>query len=264
MELLLDPMFRMPFFSGLLLAPLAALLGVYLRLRTEWLAALAYTQLAAAGGMLAVVLHLPVLAGALTAAVLTAGAKGLSGRTGNDHFALAFLLAWGVTLLLAGFSHHGSHMGTALLDGQLYFTGPAHLTAGLLLALAITLLLPWLHRPLLLGRLYPDHFDLNQQRGWHYGLMFDLLAVLTLAVCATAFGVMATFALVFIPPWLAWHLAVGWRQTLLLAMLLALGAYLAAFVLAIAVDQPFGPVLVVLLGLMAMLRLLPRRGMRRD
>lgn len=262
MELLLDPMFRVPFLSGLLLAPLAALLGVYLRLRTEWLAALAYTQLAAAGGMLAVVLHLPVLAGAITAALLTAGVKGLSGRSGNDHFALAFLLAWGLTLLLAGFSHHGHHVGAALLDGQLYFTGQAHLTAGLLLCFATFVLLPRLHRPLLLARLYPDHFGLNQQRSWHYSLVFDLLAVLTLAVCATAFGVMATFALVFIPPWLAWHLAVGWRQTLLLSMLLALAAYLAAFVLAMALDQPFGPVLVVLLGMLSMLRLLPRRGIR--
>lgn len=262
MDLLFDPLFRMPFFTGLLLAPLAALLGVYLRLRTEWLAALAYTQLAAAGGMLAVVLHAPVLAGALAAAIVTAVAKGLSGRSGNDHFALAFLLAWGLTLLLAGFTQHGHHVGATLLDGQLYFTGRTHLTAGLLLALSIVLLLPWLHRPLMLRRLYPDHFALNQQRGWHHGLLFDLMAVVTLAVCATAFGVMASFALVFVPAWLAWHLATGWRQVLSIAMLLALTAYLAAFALALILDQPFGPVLVVLLALMAPLRLCPRRSKR--
>lgn len=259
LELLFDPMFRLPFFSGLILAPLLALLGAYLRLRREWLSALAYTQIAAAGGMLAMVLHLPVLPLAMAVAALAAIGKGLSGRSGNDHFALAFLCAWGVAMLLAGLTAHGHHAGSMLLDGQLYFTGVGHVTAAVGLAAAAALLLPGLNRPLLTLHLFPDHFRLNQRRCWHYTLLFDLLAVTILAVSATAFGVMASFALVFLPSWIAWHLAVGWQQVLWLSMALATLAYLAAFVLAMASDQPFGPVLVVLLVLLSALRLWPRQ-----
>lgn len=258
LDLLFDPMFRMPFFSGLLLAPLLALLGAYLRLRREWLSALAYTQIAAAGGMLAMVLHLPVLPMAMAVAACAALGKGLTGKTGNDHFAMAFLLAWALAMLLAGLTRHGHHAGSTLLDGQLYFTGAGHLTAALLLTLAATLMLPWLNRPLLTLRLIPDHFAINRQRCWHYTLLFDLMTVAILAASATAFGVIATFALVFIPPWIAWHLAVGWRQVVMLSMALATAAYLAAFVLAITADQPFGPVLVVMLALLSGFRLWPR------
>ena len=37
-----DPLFAMPFFTGLVFAVLLPLFGAYLRLRDEWLAALAF------------------------------------------------------------------------------------------------------------------------------------------------------------------------------------------------------------------------------
>ena len=39
LDLLVDPLFRVPFLTGLLLAGLLPLIGMYLRLRGEWLAA---------------------------------------------------------------------------------------------------------------------------------------------------------------------------------------------------------------------------------
>ena len=85
-----------------------------------------------------------------------------------------------------------------------------------------------------------------------------MLVAVTLALSATAIGVMAAFALVFIPPWIAFRFAHGWRQTLLWSVGLGTLAYLVSFVAAIQVDQPFGPVLVAVLLLMAPVRALAR------
>jgi zinc transport system permease protein len=70
---------------------------------------------------------------------------------------------------------------------------------------------------------------------------------------------MAAFALVFVPPWLAFRFAHGWRRTLAWSAGLGLLSYLAAFATAIHVDQPFGPVLVVALLAVAPARAFARR-----
>ena len=53
--MLFDDLFLQPFLTGLGLAVLLPLLGCYLRLRDEWLAALTYAQVAAAGALAALV-----------------------------------------------------------------------------------------------------------------------------------------------------------------------------------------------------------------
>lgn len=254
LDLLFDPMFRLPFVTGLVLAPMAAVAGVYLRLRDEWLAALAYAQVAAAGGVLAVVLHAPVMAGALLAAAV-AVLKGLMTRAGNDHFALFILVGWAVALIAAAFTAHGDMVGKSLMDGQLYFTGWIQLVSVVLLFAGCALVTPWLSRRLLISRFYPDHFSANGIAAWRHHVLFDLIVVATVALATTTFGVMAAFALVFVPPWIAWALATGWRRVLLLSAVISVAAYLVAFVLAIVLDQPFGPVLVLCLGIMSLLRL---------
>ena len=92
-DLLFDPLFRVPFFTGLLLAGLLPLIGMYLRLRHEWLAALAFAQMASAGALLAMVAGWPMLAGGVLAAFLAALAKGLMARAGASAYALMMLLA---------------------------------------------------------------------------------------------------------------------------------------------------------------------------
>lgn len=254
LELLFDPMFRLPFLTGLLLAPMAAVVGVYLRLREEWLAALAYAQVAAAGGVIAVVVHAPVMLGALLAAGLVAIAKGVLARPGNDHFVMFVLLGWAVALVAAAFSAHGEMVGKSLMDGQLYFTGSAHLLAAGVLLVAGSVSLVWVTRKLLMDRFFPDHFSANGIPAWRHQVLFDLLVVATVAITTTAFGVMAAFALFFVPAWIAWGLARGWAAVLWLAAGIALVTYMMAFVVAMAVDQPFGPVMVLTLGAAALLR----------
>jgi zinc transport system permease protein len=240
----LDPLFRLPLLTGLLLAGLLPILGVYLRLREEWLAALGLAQLAGAGALSGVALGLPLLAGSALGAGLGATAKSLYRGLGNDAYALMILFGWCVTLLIAANAPHGEELGHAVSDGQLYFTGPAHTwIAGGLLAIGAALL-PWLSPRLLRARFFPDYYRANRIAEWRYHLAFDLLCASVLASATASLGLMAAFALVFIPAWPAFSLAPGWRWTLVIAGGFGLLAYLAAFVLALWWDQPFGPVLV--------------------
>ena len=65
-------------------------------------------------------------------------------------------------------------------------------------------------------------------------------------------GVMGGFALVFVPTWIAFRCARSWRRRLVLAALIGLGGYVAAFLLALGLDQPFGPALALLLILVGL------------
>lgn len=76
---------------------------------------------------------------------------------------------------------------------------------------------------------------------------FDVVAALTLALATVAMGVMGAFALVFVPAWIAFRRARTWRGSPVLAVLIGLGGYFVAFLLALGLDQPFGPVLALLL-----------------
>jgi len=55
---------------------------------------------------------------------------------------------------------------------------------------------------------------------------------------------MAAFALVFVPTMIAYQWGSSWRQSMLIAILVSLAAYVIAFEIALVEDQPFGPVLV--------------------
>jgi zinc/manganese transport system permease protein len=259
-QLVFDPLFRVPFLNGLLLAATVPLLGAYVRLRDEWLASLGIAQATAAGGVVGMLVGIPPIGGALGAASLAAGVKGWYRRSGNDVFVLFLLFGWAAALLGAANSAQGEEVSHALLDGQLYFTGPAHLLAAALLAAAVALLLPRLSRRLLIERFFPDYFAAMGAKAWRLNLVFDLLVAFAVAVTAQSAGVMAAFALVFLPPWATFAGAAGWRRALLRTEGLAVAAYVVAFAAAILLNQPFGPVLVASLLLFSVPRALSRHA----
>lgn len=253
LDAVIDPLFQTPLLTGLLLALLLPLLGVYLRLREEWLAALGLAQLAGAGALAGLALGLPLLGGAALGAGLGAGIKNLRRGLGNDAYAVMLLGGWCLTLLLAANSPHGDELGHAVTDGQLYFTGAEHLWAALGLTLLSVALLPWLSPHLLRARFFPDYYRANQLPEWRYHLSFDLLCAAGLALATASIGLMAAFALAFLPPWPAYRLAIGWRWTLALAAAFGGLSYLLAFAAALRWDQPFGPVLVLAVLLLSAL-----------
>lgn len=248
-------LFLVPFLTGLALAVVLPLIGCYLRLRDEWLAALAYAHVAAGGALLALVVGLPPTLGGLSAAALAGAGRHFAAQrlAGGASQALLLLGGWSVAVLLAANQPLAERLAQALFDGQLYFADSGRLAwvaTGSVVAVAG---LRWLSRRLLLARLYPDLFRLRGLAPWPVRLGFDLLAALLLALATMSLGVMATFALLFVPPWLAFRRCHGWRQALGWAVIGGVVAYGAAFALALHFDQPFGPVLALLLVLVGLL-----------
>lgn len=253
MALLLDPLFRVPLYAGLLAAALLPLLGCYLRLRGEWLAALGLAHVAAACHLTGAALHLPLLVSGAAGAALAVGLKQLLKREGNGGYALMMLGGWAVLLLVAANTPLGESLSHALADGQLYFATREQLLALGVGGGAVLALTPWWNRRLLRARFFPAHEAANRLPAWTWHLSFDLAVALLLALATGAIGLMGAFALVFLPPWLAFRLAPHWKAGLAIAVSTGIAGYLAAFLLALHYDQPFGPVLVaVLLALTAL------------
>ncbi|KAA6182980.1 ABC transporter [Thiohalocapsa marina] len=251
---LLDPLFRLPLLGGLLLACTLPLIGSLLLLRDEWLAALGFAHLAAAGALLGLTAGLPAVLGGTLAALAAGAAKALLGLRGNVAFAFMILAGWSAMLLTAANSGLGDSIGHAMMQGQLYFAGRTELIAAAALAVGTALALPWLIPRLLRARLFPRFEAANRLPAWRWHLAFDLLGALALAIGTATLGLMGAFALAFVPAWIAFALAPGWRWALALALGLGATGYLTAFQLALMLDQPFGPTLVAVLLAFALLR----------
>jgi zinc transport system permease protein len=248
-------LFLIPFLTGLAFAVLLPVLGCYLRLRDEWLAALAYSHVAAAGALLALVAGMAPVLGGLASAALAGAARRLFARrlSGGAGDALLLLGGWAIAILLAANAPMAERLGHALFDGQLYFAGSAQLWPVAIGAIVAMFALRALSSRLLLARVYPDLFRLRGLSAWPIQVGFDLMAALGLALATMSLGVMGAFALVFIPPWLAFRRAANWRSGLGWALGIGVLAYTAAFALALGLDQPFGPVLALLLVLVGLL-----------
>ena len=246
---MVSELFLIPFLTGLGLAIFLPLLGCYLRLRDEWLAALAYAHVAAAGALLALVGGLaPVIGGMAAAGLAGLGKRFFAVRlTGGASYALLFLGGWSVAVLVAANQPLAERLGHAMFDGQLYFADGSQLALVAVAGLIGLLILRLLSQHLLLAHVYPDFFRVRGMKAWPIQSGFDVLAALLLALATMNMGVMGAFALVFIPPWLAFRRARNWRGGLWLAVLIGVLSYLAAFMIALGFDQPFGPILALLL-----------------
>lgn len=245
--LFLDPLFRVPFLTGLLLAGALPVLGALLLLRDEWLAALGLAHLAAASALLGLAGGLPLVLGGSAGALLGATGKNLLRARGNRVYGFMILGGWSSLLLVAANTALGESLSHALIDGQLYFAGATELAAAILLVLLAALALPWLTPRLLRARFFPRYETANGLPAWHWHLGFDLLVALGMALGMATLGLMGAFALVLVPAWIAFRTAPGWGWTLAISALAGTTGYLGAFVLALGLNQPFGPVLVAVL-----------------
>lgn len=259
-DLLLDPLFRLPFLTGLIFAAVLPVLGLYLRMRDEWLAALGFAHLGGAGGVVGSLMGLPPVMAALAVAGGGVAARGLVRRTGNDLYAVMILGGWAAMILGAQFDHHARTLAQTLVDGQLYFTGMDQLLTALVFAALFLVIMPWLSPRLLRARLFPGHESANGRSVAELGFGFNIVVAAGVALASMAMGVMAAFALIFIAPWVAFALAPGWRVAVALSALIGVSAYLAAFVAALVGDLPFGPTFVAIVAAVAFMRLLsPQR-----
>lgn len=255
-------LFLLPFLAGLPLALSLPLLGNLLRLRDEWLATLGLAHLSTATGLGGMALSLPMVLSAPLGALTGALLKFYTGGRSNSAYAFMILTGWAATLLIAANTVLGHTLAHAVVDGQLYFAGRRELTATWFTAILSLLLLPWLTPRLVRARLFPQHETANRLPAWRWHLTFDVTVALTVAAATATLGLMAAFALVFIPPWLAFRLAPNWRACQHLGVIIGLSAYALAFFLALTLDQPFGPMLVAVLLCVVPFALLLKRPLR--
>lgn len=260
---ILDPLFRIPFITGLLLAAVLPLLGCLLMLRDEWLAALGLAHIAAASALVGLAAGVPAVIGGTAGALAGGVAKFVSGALGNPAYAFMILIGWAAMMLVAANTAIGDSLGHALIDGQLYFAGPIDLAVTLSLAALSAAALPWLGNRLLRARFFPGFERANALPAWRWHLGMDLLAAAGMAVGTATLGLMGAFALVFVPGWIAFGVAPSWRWTVIMASATGCAGYLLAFVLALGLDQPFGPVLVAALLTGAAMSAMASRARRR-
>ncbi len=258
---LLDPLFRVPFLTGLTLSVVLPSLGCLLMLREEWLAALGLAHLAAASALFGLAGGVPAVIGGTAGALAGGAAKAALGARGNAAYGFMILIGWAAMLLVAANTAIGDALGHALIDGQLYFARGIDLAAAVLLASLCAVAFPWLGSRLLRARFFPGFERANGLPAWRWHLCMDLLAAAGMAVGTATLGLMGAFALVFVPAWIAFRLGRGWRWTLILSALGGMAGYLIAFAAALGLDQPFGPVFVaVLIAVAAIATVLPRIG----
>lgn len=247
LDLLFDPLFRVPFLVGFCMALALPLLGNLLRLRDEWLAALGLAHLAGAGGLLGLAAGMPVVIGAPLGAIAGALTKSYGRFRGNTVYAVMIMVGWTATLLIAANTALGSVMGHALVEGQLYFASWLHLAAVIALILLIVAVLPSISSHLIRARLFPGLGRANRLPAWRWHVGFDLLVALGMALGTSTLGLMGAFALVFVPPLIVFRFAPSWHVCQWLSLIISVAAFILAFVVALALDQPFGPVLVAVL-----------------
>ncbi len=255
--ILFDPLFRVPFITGLCLAVLLSLTGAFLRMRNDWLSGLGLSQIAAAGGMAALPLHIPVMAGAFGAAGVAMLILPILPRATNNHYALMMLAGWSLALLIGANSDHGEIIGESLLRGQLYFTFTPHLWASAIALLILLASVRWLSPRLLKQRFFPDFFVANRLPAWRHRFIFGSMVVAATVLGTISMGALPAFALLFVPSWIGFVLVDGWTRALAVTIAIGVVVYMTAFVMALLADQPFGPILTVLLALLTVLRWLP-------
>ncbi len=252
--ILLDPMFRVPFANGLLLAIALSLLGAYLRMRDEWLAAFGMAQMAAAGGVFGLLAGIPVVLGATLAAGGAALVHGAMRASDNSRHAVTLLLGWSLALFLAAHTHQGSVVAESMLRGQLYFSAAGHLVAAVALLALVSVTLPWMSRRLMIARFFPDHFSANHIRIWPVQWLFGIQVVFAAVLGTLVMGAFPAFALFFVPAWVAFKVSRGWRTALLATITLAVLGYLGSFAIALLFDLPFGATLTLALVTLTIIR----------
>lgn len=253
-DLIRDPMFRLPFATGLSLALTLPWLGLYAALRQERLAPLGLSQAAAAGAVMgAVLLKLPPMAGAGAGALAaTLFKQKVSGKAESPWIWL-MLAGWSAGLLTASVNPQGEMLHKALIEGELLFATPPHLWAAFAASALCALALTLLKRPLLMKELLPGRLLITPGAVWQSGLAFDLLNALVLAVAVLSMGLMSAFALIFLPAWGMMPRASSWRRATFAVSLAGGLGFSAAFLLSLGLDLPLAPVLVGLLALTACL-----------
>ncbi len=255
--ILFDPMFRVPMFTGLALAVSLSLIGAFLRLKNEWLSAFGLSQISAAGAVAGIALGVPPIFTAVITAVLASFFKILNPDSNNSHYALMIIVGWAGSIILAANTYHGEVAGETFLRGQLYFTHTGHLIGAGILTATLLGTVRWLSPRLLTERFFPDYYSANDKPALKHRLLFTAFVIFSVVLGTVSLGAFPAFAMFFVPSWAGFVIVNGWKKSLLASVIIGILAYLISFAVAVLGDQPFGPILMIVLSAFSLLRFSP-------
>ncbi|KOR30859.1 hypothetical protein TI04_03835, partial [Achromatium sp. WMS2] len=173
-QILWDPLFHIPWLAGCLAATfILPPIGVLLRLRDEWLAALGLAHLAGLSALAGLAIGIPTVLGAPVGGLIGILIKFVGNFPGNTIYVLMILIGWSCTLLIAANTPLGSVMGHALVEGQLFFATWIHLWINLCLGITIMLLWPWMSHHIIKACLFPGHNNQDSSVVWRWHLLFN-------------------------------------------------------------------------------------------
>ncbi len=239
---MLDSFWLWPFLSGLGAAVLLGLAGASLFIRSASLQGLVIAQGAAAGGILATALTLPIL----PVAFLLAGASywwvQYAVRLKPERILLIFLLGGALINALLANTTHLHTSADRWLAGDIYYVGRGDAFWLLTLSGLTLVLIPVLRNVWQKSQLAPDCFGPPLTVLQRLPEALWLLCVVVLS--SYLLGLPASLFLLLFPAWLSAYWSRGLSPFLWWSIFLSVLLFLLAWFTALWFDQPFAPVLI--------------------
>jgi len=238
-----DSFWIWPFISGAGIALLLGLAGATLFLRSAIWQGLVVGQSAAAGGVLASVMALPLVPVALLFSALVSLLTRRKAKLQQERLLLAFLLCGALLTLLIINIPKASVAASRWLEGDVYFITQQDslwllLPIIMLVAGYSTLQRVWQH-----SQITPDRGSTLRPSRW--GFLFEAFWQLLLIVLGCLFlGLSAALFLLLLPAWIAAFVVRGFKPFLLLSSLISLVLFAISWAVALVLDQPFSPILI--------------------
>lgn len=237
---------RSALLAGTAVALVAGLVGYFVVLRRLTFATDALSHLTFTGALGAVVLGLPLLLGVFGLTIMVALGIGALGRRARSRdVAVGTVLAWtlGVgVLLLSLYTSHGSAsnsaVGVNVLFGSIFSvqSAQAQFAAGVALAASVVLLA--IARPLLFASLDPDVAAARGVPVQALGILFLVLLAVAVAESTQVVGALLLFSVLVTPPAIAQRLTRRPYRALLLSAALALVFTWTGVILAYYLSYP--------------------------
>lgn len=257
--------------TGLLVAVVSALLGVFVILKRVVFIGIALSEIAACGVATAMLAGLAPIAGAIVftlAAVALLAGPFESRRIPRDALlGVLFVAASSLSVLLVSRSGMGLHEVKALLYGDLILASRADFIALSLLLLPVLAGLLLFLRPMLYAFLDRDAATVLGVKPARWDLLFFLLLGLAVAAASKVAGALLVFCYLIVPASIALLLARKLSRVLLLSVAIAVVITLSGLGASFATDLPTNQTICVvaaatlpLAGLLAWLRKSTRRA----
>lgn len=236
--------------SGLVMAVVCAMVGVFVLLKRVVFIGITLSETAACGIAAAMLFGLPPLAGAVTLTAAVVALLSLPWERGplprDALLGIVFLAASALSILLVAQSGFGLHEIKVMLYGDLILAGPSDRNMLLLTALPVLIFFLLFIRPTLYTFLDPDAVRVMGLAWRFWELSFFFLLGLVVSAASKCGGVLLVFCYLVAPPATALLLGRTMGAVLLIAPLAAVAATLGGLTLAYGRDWPGNQTIIIL------------------